>query len=46
MPGHHSLQIPVSLVDEIADAFFYLQGRGKLTSGSGIFDYGSFQIHL
>lgn len=46
LPGHHALQIPVSLVDEIAAAFSRLQSAGKLTHGSGVFDYGSFQIHL
>ena len=46
LPGHHSLQIPVSLVDEIAASLFHLQSAGKLTHGSGVFDYGGFQLHL
>ena len=46
LPGHHALLVPVSLIDEIAAAFSRLQGDGKLKHGSGVFDYGSFQIHL
>lgn len=46
LPGHHELEIPVSLRDEIASGFEALSVAGKLHQGSGIIDFGSFQIHL
>lgn len=46
LPAHHQLNIPVSLVDEIANAFHDIYRQGKLRQGSGIFDYGAFQIHI
>ena len=39
LPGHHRLDIPVTLVDEIADAFRELYQQGKLQQGNGIFDF-------
>lgn len=45
-PAHHQLDIPVSLVDEIADAFGGLHRQGKLRQGEGVFDFGEFQIHI
>ena len=45
-PAHHQLDIPVSLVCEIADAFQSLLWQGKLQQGNGVFDFGEFQIHI
>lgn len=45
-PAHHQLNISVSLVDEIADAFQFLYLRDKLKHGGGVFDFGEFQIHI
>lgn len=46
LPAHHQLDIPVSLADEIGDAFNELYQQGKLRQGNGIFDFGEFQIHI
>ena len=46
LPAHHQLDISVSLVDEIANALNELYQNGKLRQGSGIFDFGEFQIHI
>ena len=46
LPAHHQLNISASLIDEIAKAFQSLYHQGKLQHGSGIFDFGTFQIHI
>lgn len=46
LPGHHRLEIPVSLIGRIEMGFARLSECGKLKQGSGIFDFGGFQIHL
>ena len=46
LPGHHQLNIPVSLMDDIADGFSRIEQAGKLIQGSGVFDFGTFQIHI
>ena len=46
LPGHHQLDIPVSFVDEVANAFNGLYQQGKLQQGNGTFDFGVFQIHI
>lgn len=46
LPGHHRLSIPVSLIGEIVKAFGHLSDKGKLIQGSGLFDFGEFQIHI
>lgn len=46
LPGHHSLDIPVSLVAEIEAGFGQIEHQGRLTQGSGVFDFGSFQIQI
>lgn len=45
-PGHHRLHVRVSLLEEIDGAFESLDRSGKLKQGSGLFDFGDFQIHL
>lgn len=46
LPGHHSLDLPVSLVDRVAEAFESLTRRGALRQGAGLFAFDGFQIHL
>ena len=46
LPGHHQLELSISMVDEVAAAFSQLEQCGKLIHGSGQFDFGRFQIHL
>ena len=46
LPGHHQLEIPVSLIDEIKAGFAQLERTGKLKQGNGIFDFHGFQIHI
>lgn len=46
LPGHHSLELPVSLVDRVAEAFETLDRRGALRQGAGLFTFDGFQIHL
>lgn len=45
-PAHHALAVPASLSGEVADAFRSLHRQGKLRQGSGLFDFGRFQIHV
>ncbi len=45
-PGHHSLQVPITLPKRVAAAFMKLADEGKLSQGSGIFTFQDFQIHL
>ena len=45
-PGHHRLDIPVSLIDEIDCGFEKLRRGGLLKRGNGVFDFGRFQIRL
>lgn len=46
LPAHHKLNISLSLIDEIANAFQSLYHQGKLQQGNGIFDFEAFQIHI
>ena len=46
LPGHHQLNISVAIIDEIEAAFGALEGKGQLKHGSGMFDFGRFQIYL
>lgn len=46
LPGHHHLDIPVSLVDDVEEGFRKLEDDGLLAQGSGLFDFGEFRIHL
>lgn len=45
-PGHHSLDIPVSLIARIEAGFSQLEREGRLCQGNGVFDFGEFQIHI
>jgi len=46
LPGHHRLDIPVSLISEIASGFAKLEEKGLLIQGAGLFQFGTFQIHI
>lgn len=45
-PGHHRLDIEPELIGAVEETFHALSEAGLLRHGSGLFDYGSFQIHL
>ena len=46
LPAHHQLVVSIDIVNRIAQAFDGLEDSGKLKQGSGVFDYGDFQIHI
>ena len=46
LPGHHQLEIPVSLLGEIEAGFAQIEQAGHLKQGSGLFDFGGFQIRI
>lgn len=45
-PGHHALDLPVSLIGDVEAGLSQLEREGKLSQGKGLFDFGSFQIHI
>ena len=46
LPAHHQQNVPKDMINRVAYAFEQLEAEGKLKHGSGIFDYGDFQIHI
>ena len=46
LPGHHQLNIPVSMIDEIEAGFAQIERSGKLRQGSGLFDFGKAQVQI
>lgn len=46
LPGHHALSLPDGFAPRVEAAFGALEREGKLKQGSGLFDFGDFQIHL
>lgn len=46
LPGHHQLDIPVSLIADIEAGFSQLEETGKLKQGNGLFEFRDFQIHI
>ena len=46
MPGHHELNIPVSLINEIEAGFAQLVRNGQLKQGNGLFEFREFQIQI
>ena len=46
LPGHHQLDIPISLVNEIAAGFAQLEEKGQLKQGAGLFSFESFQLQI
>ena len=45
-PGHHDMDIHVSLIDEIRTDFSQLEKNGQLKQGNGLFDFGEIRIHI
>ena len=45
-PGHHDLEIPVSLIREIYEDFSQIERNGQLKQGKGLFDFGDVTIHI
>ena len=45
-PGHHDLEIPVSLIGEINEDFSQIEQTGQLKQGAGLFDFGDVKIHI
>ena len=45
-PGHHDLEIPVSLIREINEDFSQIEQNGQLKQGAGLFDFGDVKIHI
>ena len=46
LPGHHQLNIPVSMIDEIEEGFARIEKSGKLKQGNGLFTFKNFQIRI
>lgn len=46
LPGHHSLDLPADMISQVEAGFHQLARMGKLQQGSGVFDFGVFQIHV
>ncbi len=46
LPGHHQLDIPVSLIDKIKVGFEQIESNGQLKQGNGLFEFGDFQIWI
>lgn len=46
LPGHHQLNLSNELADRIYHAFYKLHKQDALKQGSGMFDFGDFQIHI
>ena len=45
-PGHHTLDIPPTLLSRMRDAWSQLDERGLLHHGGGTFDYGDWAVRL
>ncbi len=46
LPGHHDIDIPVSLIGDIEAGFAKLDKNGLLKQGSGLFDFRDFQLRI
>lgn len=46
LPAHHDLNVPLSIIRELDEAFTSLHNSGKLKHGSGTFAYPNFGIKL
>lgn len=45
-PGHHDMEIPVSLIGVINECFSRIDQNGQLKQGQGLFDFGDVKIHI
>lgn len=46
LPGHHQLNIPVSLIDAVEAGFEKIARIGRLEQGNGLFAFEEFQIQI
>ena len=46
LPGHHRLDIPVSLVSRVEHGFTQIEQQGLLRQGNGLFEFDGFQIRI
>lgn len=46
LPGHHELNISISLISKIESGFSNLDSQGKLKQGNGLFVFENFQIRI
>lgn len=46
LPGHHDVNIPVSLINEIEAGFAELAKNGQFKQGNGLFEFRDFQIQI
>ncbi|BBF44929.1 hypothetical protein lbkm_3669 [Lachnospiraceae bacterium KM106-2] len=46
LPGHHRMDVPNSLADQVGEALKQLKENNLLHQGKGIFSYDGFSIHL
>lgn len=46
LPGHHRLDVPIDLIGAVEDGFRQLEQSVGLRQGSGVFQFGTFQIHI
>lgn len=46
LPAHHSLVVPLSIIEDMDNAFTDLYSQGKISHGSGTFSYSNFGIKL
>lgn len=46
LPAHHSLDVSVSLIDEVNAGFASIFAKGKLEQGNGMFQFDDFSIFI
>lgn len=46
LPGHHTLALPADFPRKVDAGFHEIWQKGILRQGSGVFDFGEFQIHI
>lgn len=46
LPAHNKLNVQVSLIDSIKNAFKDIEDKDMLKQGSGLFDFGEFKIQI
>ena len=46
LPAHNDVNVPINMIEKVKEAFEYLEKNSLLFQGSGIFKFGSFNIHI
>jgi glyoxylase-like metal-dependent hydrolase (beta-lactamase superfamily II) len=46
LPSHNDLNVPVNIIENVKDAFEYIEKKGLLMQGSGVFKFENFNIQL